>query len=218
MDFDGITPGAQGTAEQPKARAKRSRKRSVTIFIVISLLNVGLLALLWTQLITPAHTSQIPASGSTSNGAISGNYNSPLLGKPAPDFTLPLLNGQGGPIHLASFKGKPVMLNFWASWCGPCNQEAPFLAKVAPQLKAQGVVLLGVDSQDTSGPALKFIQKYGITYPNVQDTLTGTTTTNYGISTLPVSVFINRAGVVAATWIIPLDKKGLQQELAKITR
>jgi cytochrome c biogenesis protein CcmG/thiol:disulfide interchange protein DsbE len=201
---------------EPTVVKKNSRKRSITIFVVVSILNAGLLVLLWTQLLTPAHSpNQID---NTSGNPTTGDINSPLVGKPAPDFTLTALSGGNGKIHLADFKGRPVILNFWASWCDPCNQEAPFLAKAWPELRSQGVVFIGIDGPEKSSAALSFIHKYGVSYLNVQDTLDGATAINYGVTGFPETVFINKEGVVVAKWIYPLTAQGLKLEMAKMMR
>src|SRR5256885_798156 len=128
MDMSAIT-GEKIEIQQNEERKPRSRKRSIIIFVIVSLLNVGLLILLWTQLLTPR--SDLPqVNGSSTVGFVS----SPLLGKPVPagilSNPLPVLNGNGTKLHPASLKGKVVMVNFWASWCEPCRQEAPVLQQV----------------------------------------------------------------------------------------
>src|SRR5262249_14404104 len=120
-----------------------SRKRNITIFVIVSIFNAALLALLWTQLLTPAHNTT-PIDDPSLTGDVS---TSPLLGKQAPAFMLATLNesGSGKQIQLSNYKGTPVIVNFWASWCAPCTQEAPFMAKSWTTLQGQGVVLIGVD-------------------------------------------------------------------------
>lgn len=221
MDVQGVvsgeseTPGTLGPAPEPTITKKKSRKRSIIIFVVVSILNAALLIFLWVELLTPASTSTVSQIGAASQG---GDISSPIVGKPAPDFTLPALNENAAKIHLADFKGKPVILNFWASWCEPCNQEAPFLQKSWPQLQSQGVVFIGVDGPEKSSDALKFVQQYGVTYSNAKDTIDGATAISYGVTSFPETVFINREGVVVAKWIGPLDKEGLQLEMAKMMR
>src|SRR5215471_20322492 len=101
-------------SQTPVREKKGSRKRSIIIFTLASLLNVGLLVFLWTQLLTPAQNA--------------AQVHDPLIGHPAPDFTLDALSSHSAaPISLAGFKGKPVVLNIWNSTCGPCINEAPLL-------------------------------------------------------------------------------------------
>ncbi len=219
MEIDRTAPdelSSQQQISEPTAKRKSSRKRNITIFAVVSIINVALLALLWTQLLTPAANQPNTPLSSTSG---LGDASSPLIGKPMPDFTLSTLNGNTAKIHLADFKGKPLVLNFWASWCTPCTQEAPLLQKAVPQLQAQGVVFIGIDGQEaSSADALKFMQKYGVNYLNVQDTIDGSTAISYGATGFPETFFINRNGIIVARWAGPLNDKGLQNEIAKINR
>ena len=215
MEINSATPAearAQEPIPEPEAIQSRSRKRSITIFVVVSIINAALLVLLWTQLLTPAQ-NQSRTNTNSSSGV--GDINSPLIGKAAPDFTLPVLGG-ASKIRLADLKGKPVVVNFWASWCAPCNEEAPFLQKSWPRLQAQGVVFIGIDGPEKSSDAQKFLQKYKISYLNIQDTIEGSTAINYGVTGFPETVFINRDGVVVAKWVFPLTQQGLQLEMAKI--
>ena len=196
------------------AKRRRSRKRSITIFVVVSILNVALLVLLWTQLLTPAR-NQATAGTSFSSSSGLGDISSPLVGTPMPDFTLKTLDGNTT-VHLASFKGKAIILNFWASWCTGCVQEAPFLQKIQPQLQTQGVAFIGIDGQESASNALAFLQKNNMHYLNVQDTLNGDTTISYGVTGFPETVFINRNGIIVAKWAGPLSDSGLRAEMAKM--
>jgi cytochrome c biogenesis protein CcmG, thiol:disulfide interchange protein DsbE len=167
----------------PESVSKRKRRRKVLIFGVISLLNVGLLILLITQLLTPA--SQANAD--------------PLVGHTAPTFALTQLSTQAnaGTLSLADFRGKPIVLNFWASWCDPCKEEAPLLENAWKQIQAQkkDTIFLGIDFQETRGDALHFLQAYDISYPLALDTH-GTVSGKYYITGLPDTIFINRDGTV----------------------
>lgn len=117
---------------------------------------------------------------------------------PAPAFTLPRIGGipgapTGGPISLASLRGKAVVLNFWASWCLPCKQESPRLQKAYVKYRDQGVVVLGIDAQDFVGDARRFAKRYGLTYPIVHDG-SGKTLTPYGVTGFPETFFVDRQG------------------------
>jgi cytochrome c biogenesis protein CcmG/thiol:disulfide interchange protein DsbE len=175
---------AEATPVQAPAQ-KPGRRRRIIIFCVVSLVNVGLLALLLSQLLTPA--SHVATD--------------PLVGHAAPNFSLTALHpgGSQGTLSLADFKGKPVVLNFWATWCAPCKEELPLLEKTWQQEQAQGkdVVFLGVDFQEAGSDAANFVQQYGISYQILLDT-DGAATLKYGITGLPQTVFINRQGVVVS--------------------
>jgi cytochrome c biogenesis protein CcmG/thiol:disulfide interchange protein DsbE len=196
------------------AHKKRSRKRTITTIAVVSVLNVALLVLLWTQLTTPV-------SQSSSSPAMVGDISSPLLGKAAPDLVLVKPNGSFGStqkIAMSQFKGKPVILNFWATWCVPCNDEAPLLKTAVPKLQAQGVQYISINAAaESPGDIDAFNKKYGLTFPGVQDTGTGSTAVAYGVATIPVTVFINREGIIKAMWNVQLTDAGLKLELSKIT-
>ena len=173
---------AENAPVQDQMRNNKRRRR-ILIFCVVSLLNVGLLALLLTQLLTPAPKSE----------------SDPLVGHPAPDFSLAMLRPHTGKstLSLSNFKGKPVVLNFWASWCDPCKEEAPLLESSWKQVQTQGkdVAFLGIDFQDSSNNGISFLQLYSITYPIVLDA-DGSVAIKYGVTALPQTIFINRNGTV----------------------
>jgi cytochrome c biogenesis protein CcmG/thiol:disulfide interchange protein DsbE len=213
-DVASVERQTQESLEEPTVLKSRSRKRSITIFIVVSVLNAALLILLWTQLLTPAQHASSMQNNTIDSGL--GDVSSPLIGKPAPDFTLAKLS-ESGNVRLSDFKGKPVILNFWASWCDPCNAEAPFLQKTwQTRLQNQGAVLIGIDGQEKASAAQAFLQKYKISYVNVQDTLDGSVGIRYGVAGFPTTIFIDRNGTVVAKSIAQLDEKTLNQELKKL--
>jgi cytochrome c biogenesis protein CcmG, thiol:disulfide interchange protein DsbE len=110
----------------------------------------------------------------------------------APDFTLPRLD-RDGHLQLAALRGKAVVLNFWASWCIPCKEEAPRLQAASRRWAADGVVVVGIDSQDFRGDARRFARRYGVTYPIVHDG-PGKTRDSYGVTGFPETFFIDRRG------------------------
>ncbi|HUK93893.1 MAG TPA: TlpA disulfide reductase family protein [Gaiellaceae bacterium] len=113
----------------------------------------------------------------------------------APNFTLGRLDRRGD-LQLASLRGKAVVLNFWASWCYPCKREAPALERAWKQHDGR-VVVLGVDVNDFSGDARKFMRKHGLTYPVVHDNM-NVTSPKYGLTGLPETFFVNSRGRVVA--------------------
>lgn len=122
-------------------------------------------------------------------------------GERARDFTLTTFDGEE--IKLSNLRGKVVVINFWASWCNPCEDEAPDLEATWREYEPTGeVVFLGVDYSDTRPEALKYLEKFGITYPNGPDL--GTRISHaYRISGVPETYIIGKDGVVAATKIGP---------------
>lgn len=120
-----------------------------------------------------------------------GSGNEAKIGKAAPNFSLTRIDAPGR-LQLASLRGKVVVLNFWASWCYPCNQEAPAL-EAATRKWGRRVVVLGVDVNDPVGDARKFARKYKLSYPLVHDNH-NVTSPKYGLTGLPETFFIDRNG------------------------
>jgi len=149
---------------------------------VLAVLGVGVLAgLLGWQL-----THQTPA---------------PQVGARAPAFSLPQLDGRG-PLSLASFRGKTVVLNFFASWCDPCKREAPVLERLWQQDRSRNLVVLGVDANDSRGDALRFVHAHGVTYPVVSDANGRVAASSYGIANLPVTYVLDGKGRIVGGEIL----------------
>ena len=138
-----------------------------------------------------------------------------LAGKPAPDFTLELFDG--GSVTLSDLAGKPVVINLWASWCGPCREEAPVLEAGWRKYRDQGVVFIGVDVQDTEEDARAFIKEFKITYLNGPDT-TNRISVNYGLTGLPETIFVKPDGTITRKHVGALNERLLRNYLAEITR
>jgi cytochrome c biogenesis protein CcmG/thiol:disulfide interchange protein DsbE len=117
---------------------------------------------------------------------------------PAPDATrtLPLLGG-GGQHSLAALRGKVVVLNFWASWCEPCELEAPLLERAQPRLERERATVLGVTYRDASPDAQSFARRFRLTYPSVRDP-DGAFAHAYGTNVLPESFIVDRLGRIVA--------------------
>ncbi len=118
-------------------------------------------------------------------------------GKQASDFSIKLFSGDG--FRLSDQRGKVVVVNFWASWCPPCREEAPVLERAWQAYKDKGVVFVGVDVWDTEKDALSFIKEFGITYSNGPDP-NGEIAIDYGLTGVPETWFIDREGRLVRRW------------------
>jgi cytochrome c biogenesis protein CcmG/thiol:disulfide interchange protein DsbE len=124
------------------------------------------------------------------------NIPSPLIGRPAAAFTLTSFDGQ--PVALEKLRGKVVVVNFWASWCNPaCYDEAPVLERAWRTYRDRGVMVIGVDMQDTAEAAQEFIRRFQLTFPNAPDH-GGKVAVEYGVYGVPETFFIDRAGTIRA--------------------
>ena len=127
------------------------------------------------------------------------------IGKPAPDFTLTTFDGEQ--ISLADLKGKVVVVNFWASWCKPCEQEAVDLENAWRYYKPRGdVVFLGVDWTDTEPNAMAYLEKFDITYPNGPDLRTRISQ-SYRTTGVPETYIIDKEGTLAYVKLSPFISK-----------
>jgi len=138
---------------------------------------------------------------------------SPKVGVMAPDFQLQELTGS--PLKLSDFKGKPVVLNFWATWCAACKVEMPALESLYLQHKSEGLTVLGINFKEDSPTIQSFISKGNFSWPILLDQA-GDIASNYRIIGYPTTLYLDRQGVIRAIQIGGLDKAGLEEYLAKI--
>jgi len=134
----------------------------------------------------------------------------------APGLVLKRLDGQGK-VSLASLRGKAVVVNFWASWCVPCKSEAPRLQAAWQHFRGQDVVFLGVDAQDFSSDARRFVDRYRLTYPMVHDG-PGSTLGHWGVSGFPETFFVGKDGRLVAKVVGPVDDGQLDTNIALALR
>ncbi len=133
----------------------------------------------------------------------------------APQFTLPLFSG--GNFSLAEQRGKVVVVNFWASWCVPCREEAPILESTWQKYKDRGVVFVGVDYVDMDKEAMAFLQEFKITYPNGPDIGTETARA-YRIQGVPETYFVGKDGQLYGNHIGPIDAPTLAAEIEEVLK
>lgn len=134
------------------------------------------------------------------------------LGKPAPAFELERLDG-GGTISSHEFRARPYVLNFWASWCIPCREEAPALRAVVGS-GLSDVGFLGVNILDGREEARGFVKEFGVGYPNASDD--GRTYRTFGVTGVPETIFVDRRGVIVGRFVGAIDEAELRRLLTEL--
>ena len=136
----------------------------------------------------------------------------PAVGRMAPGFRLPTLDG--GSFQLSDQRGKPVVLNFWATWCGPCRNELPAIQNAAEHLGDQ-VVFAAVDQDEAADLVQSFVDEMGLTFTVPMDD-GGEVGLVYNVRGLPTTFFIDRNGVIQSLWMGEMNSVTLAENIAKI--
>lgn len=200
--FEEVHPGGEGAyygSVEEEAEGKRHKGRNRLVSIGLAVVVVGVVAFF---------VARATFGGSSSGVVKPGNS--------APAILLPGLNGNQ--ISLASYRGKVVLVNFWATWCPPCQAEMPNLAQVYQQRKGEGFEILGVDqgeSQDTVAGYLKSNQSKSYDWTIALDH-TDKVSQDYGVYTLPTSFLIDRDGKIVQIWNTQVSQSSLDKALASL--
>lgn len=136
-----------------------------------------------------------------------------LEGGPAPGFALSLFDG--GEVSLLDLRGRVVVLNFWASWCTPCREEAPALEQIWREYQAAEVSVVGVNIKDARANALAFIDEFEISYPNGPDSY-GRISGSYRVYRVPETFVINTDGEIATRFVGPVVEQQLRDVLEEL--
>jgi cytochrome c biogenesis protein CcmG/thiol:disulfide interchange protein DsbE len=140
---------------------------------------------------------------------------SPLIGRPAPEFSLPPLGG-GEPVTLASLRGRPVVMNFWATWCVPCLEEHEVLTQAASAI-GPDAHFLGVVYDDEEPRVRAYLRRRGSSYPSLLDP-DGKVAIAFGVYGVPETFFIDGQGTITAKYVGPLDPSTLSSYLREAMR
>ena len=137
----------------------------------------------------------------------------PKVGAPAPDFALKDLEGRT--VRLSELRGKPVLLNFWATWCPPCEMEMPDLEKAYRKYQGEGVAFLGIDYGESGDTVRKYVREHGYSWsflldPDMQ------AVRSYRVFGVPTTYFVDREGILRDVYLGPLDADALEAKLAEI--
>lgn len=188
------TEGAVGPEAASSPRRPVPRRLIVALWV-----PVGIAALVYLLTLSIAKTG--------------GSPDSPIVGRLAPAFDLQTLDAQR--VSLAGFRGSPLVINFWASWCIPCREEAPMLTAADKEFGPQGLRIIGIVYQDTVENARDFMRRYGQTYPGLVDP-EGRTAIDYGVLGIPETFFVDRAGIVRSRQVGALTVDDLRRQVEAI--
>jgi peroxiredoxin len=202
-------PSTPSSVPSDPAPAPSRRARWILAgFAVALVVVVG--AITW---VAVADNDDTPKGAAVPAGALRAG--GPKVGDQAPDFTLQTLDGKT--VSLSDYRGQPVVINFWASWCNPCREEFPMFRQQLADHRGK-FVLLGIDyHNDIASDAKKFAKSQRATWPTLADS-DNAVALAYGVRPVPQTFFIKRDGTIAARYYAPVPSSDFPRELAKITK
>ncbi len=174
-------------------------KTPASVRVIQGLVLVAVLALLGLVAFQMTRTGPLKA-GQVGNG------------QPAPDFKLTTFDGEEFTLSELTGQGQVVVVNFWASWCKPCEEEAPHLENAWRHYRAQGVIFLGVDYVDTETSARRYIERFDITYPNGPD-LGTQISHDYRVQGVPETFIVDQQGIVRKLFVGPVTQADLARAI-----
>jgi cytochrome c biogenesis protein CcmG, thiol:disulfide interchange protein DsbE len=228
----GGPPAGDVTDEPIAARRPRRGSRKVIgpftvrhLAIVNTIIAVALLVLIAVTRPLGASNSSSLVDPQATFYRVSSETQGLEIGQQAPDFVGTGENGQairltdldGNPLSIGDLKGRPVWINFWATWCPPCQKETPDLRNAYEAHRKDGLVVVAVSIQEEPGAVRDYVTRYGLTYTIGMD-VTGAIMHTYRVFGIPTHYFIDRTGVIRDRVFGPLDAAGMEQRLAKILK
>lgn len=173
----------------------RGTWRAIAVAILIG-------GLVWAYVTRPQSGAAAPAATST------------RIGAPAPEIALPMLSGEAR--TLSDLRGQVVILNFWATWCGPCRAEMPALAEIQTQYASRGVIVIGVNQREDAGSVRAYLDSIGVDFPIALDP-TGESNRQYRVLGLPTTYLVDRQGVIRdAVFGGPMARALIESKLAPL--
>lgn len=203
MDTQTPTSGPDTTAE------RRERPLWLVLGLNIALLAV-LVSLVWLAVWYVRRDRVEPVAPSSGDFLAAQAL---TVGAPAPEFSLPRLDG--GQIRLSDLRGRPVLVNFWASWCAPCRSEMPALDRIAREYQPSGLVVVGVNQLEDPATVEQFVQEFGLSFPIALDR-DGTVSRDWRVYGIPQTYLVGPDGVIRKAWVGPLAYESVMRALEEL--